>query len=240
MFRNWRERIRAGRALSFSRECSARGDSADAGLYFDAAFSYGWSTTEGAEERLLHPAQVARSLLVGVVRAATERYPVLHVQEAEWSANQHLSEEIRTDSRLSITGRVRLSVSVATEAQARTRFRAREQVYLKEAEQTARLEVLRERVSNRGLGLVWWLDQHDPAQGTTNPKQWTRDLIESYEELATALRRDRATTETEESALLRARVEETLAFVEDPDNAKRFAYYLGEYMTHVMGRSPRE
>lgn len=239
MFRRWRERVRAGQPRRFERTCSARVDSADTGLYFDALLLYGWTVADGAEDRILHPDEVARSLLVGAVRAATERYPVLHVQEAEWSANERLSKEITTDDRLSVRGRVRLSIPVATEAQARARFLARERAHLEEAEHTARLEVLRERLAAPGLGLVWWLDRHDSAQGTTNPKQWTRELVESYEEMAAALSRDRAAVETDEGALLRARVEEALALVEDPEAAKRFAYYLGDYMTRVMGRPPR-
>ncbi|NKZ00016.1 hypothetical protein [Nocardiopsis alborubida] len=239
MFRRWRERVRAGEARRFEHTCSARVDSADSGLYFDALLFYEWTVAVGAEERILHPDEVARSLLVGAVRAATERYPVLHVREAEWSANERLSKAIVTDDRLIVRGRVRLSVPVATEAQARARFLARERVHLEETEHTARLEVLRERLSAPGLGLVWWLDRHDPAWGTTNPKQWTRELIESYEELAAALRRDCAAVETDEGALLRARIEEALALAEDPGAAKRFASYLGDYLTHVVGRSPR-
>lgn len=239
MFRIRKRANAAARRRPFEHTCSAHVESADAGLHFNVALSYGWTIADGAEERVLHPDEVARTLLVEAVRTATERYPVLHVHEAQWSANECLSKKIITDDRLAVTGHVELSLSAATEAQARARYRARERVHLEEAERTARLEVLQERLATPGLGLAWWLDRHAPSEGTAHPKQWTRELIESYEELATALRRDRTDVETEEGALLRARVEEALALAEEPEAAERFAYYLGEYMTHVMGRPPR-
>lgn len=240
MFRTRKRRQASSGRRAYEHSCSARVASADTGLFFDVFLTYGWTLTDGAGERTLHPDEVARSLLVGAVRAATERHSILHVHEAEWSANDHLSREIDTDDRLTVHGRVRLGISAATEAQARARFRARERVYSEEAERTARLEVLRERLMDRGLGLVWWLDRHEPEQGTADPKRWTRELIESYEEFAAALRRDRAAAETEEKALLRARVEEALTLVEDPEIAKRFAYYLEDYLSIVMGRSAQE
>lgn len=238
MFRN-RKRGASASHRPLEHACSARVDSSDTGLYFDASLAYEWRITDGSEERILHPEAVARSLLVGTVRAATKHYPVLHVREAEWSANEHLSREITTDERLTVVGRAELSLSVSTEAHARARFRAREKVHSEEEERAARLAVLQERLLPRGQGLLWWLERHGPVPEGADPKQWTRSLLESYEELTAALRRDRNVSEAEEGALLRARVEEALALVEDSEAAKRFAYYLGDYMTHVMGRSPK-
>lgn len=239
MFRTSKRGNTASSRRTYGHTCSAQVASADTGLYFDAVLTYGWTLTDGAEDRVLHPDEVARSLLVGVVRSATERYPILHLHEAEWSANECLSQRIDIDDRLTVHGRVRLGVSAATEAQARARLRARERVYLEEAEHTARLEVLRERLLSDGLGLVWWLDRHEPKQGAHEPRQWVRELIKSYEEFAAALRRDRAAVETEEKALLRARVEEALTLAEEPEIAKRFAYYLEDYMDLVSGRPAR-
>lgn len=218
------------------RRCTARVDSADAGLYFEAALSYEWTLVERAEERILHPDEVARSLLVGTVRAATAEYPVLHVDEAEWAANRDLSREITADERITVRGHVCLGVPVEVEAQARARYRASEQVRLREVERTARLEVLQELLMSKGLGLVWWLERHEGPSADMGPKQWTRELIESYEGLAAALRRDHASTETEEDALLRSRVEEALALVEDPEVAGRFARHLGDYVARITGK----
>ncbi|MCY9784203.1 hypothetical protein KIK06_09890 [Nocardiopsis sp. EMB25] len=239
MFRSRKRRNTPSNNRTFDRTCSARVESADSGLYFDAHLSYGWTVTDGAEQRILHPDEVARSLLVGAVRAATAKHPVLHFQEAEWAANAELSDEIDDGGRITVSGRVRLGIPAATEARARARYRASEQVRLEEEEQTARLEVLRERVLSQGLGLVWWLDRHQGPEGGASPKQWVGELIDSYQELASALRRDLLSPETEERALLRARVEEALTLAEDPETAKRFAYYLEEYMSLVAGRRPQ-
>ncbi|WP_306366082.1 hypothetical protein [Nocardiopsis sp. CC223A] len=68
--------------------------------------------------------------------------------------------------------------------------------------------------------------------------RWTRELIEGHRELVAALRRESAVAETQEGALLRARVEEALALVEDPETAARFARHLGDYIAHVPARPP--
>ncbi|MEU0241879.1 hypothetical protein ABZ234_29705 [Nocardiopsis sp. NPDC006198] len=219
----------------FDRRCTARVGSADAGLYFDASITYGWTLTAGAQDRILHPDEVARSLLVGAVRAATIEHPALHVQEAEWAANGNLSQEITTDDRVTVRGRVSLGLTADTEARARTRFRVSESARLQETERTVRLEAFRERVLSQGLGLTWWLEQYGGPKGTESPRQWAQELVESYEEVAGALHRDRISVETEEGALLRGRIEETLALVKDPAIAKRFAYHLGDYITYVVG-----
>ncbi|MDE3723311.1 hypothetical protein PWG71_18110 [Nocardiopsis sp. N85] len=214
-------------------------DSADAGLYFEASLSYGWTLEEGAGP-ILHPDEVARSLLLGAVRAATAEHPVLHVDEAQSAANRELSREITTDDRITVVGHVRLGISADTEARARARHLAAERVRREEDERIMRLQVLRERVLSQDLGLVWWLERNGTSQGAAGPAQWTRELIESHGELVAALRREHAVTETREDALLRARVDEALALVADPETAARFARHLGDYIAHIPARPSDE
>lgn len=237
MFRRRKPSVPASEALPLDRVCTARVDSADAGLYFEASLSYGWTVEEGAG-RILHPDEVARSLLVGAVRAATAEYPVLHVDEAQNAANRELSREITTDDRITVSGHVSLDISAHTEALARARRLAAERVRLEETERIARLRVLREQVLSRDLGLMWWLERNGTPQGADSPLRWTREVIESHGALVSALRREHAAMETEEGALLRARVEEALALMEEPETAARFARHLGDYIAHIPGRSP--
>ncbi|MFL1431741.1 MULTISPECIES: hypothetical protein [unclassified Nocardiopsis] len=235
MFRSRKPTGPAPGRRPFDRACAARVDSADPGLYFEASLSYGWTLREGADP-ILHPDEVARSLLVGAVRTATAGYPVLHVGEARSAANRELSREITTDDRITVSGHVRLGITAETEARARARHFAAERVRLEEAERTVRLQILREQVLSQGLGLVWWLERNGTPQGVDSPQRWTRELIESHGELTAALRREQAVTGTEEGALLRARVEEALALVQDPETAGRLARHLGDYIACIPGR----
>ncbi|MDT0329213.1 hypothetical protein [Nocardiopsis lambiniae] len=67
---------------------------------------------------------------------------------------------------------------------------------------------------------------------------WTREPIEDHRELVAVLRRESAVAETREGALLRARVEEALALVEDPETAARFARHLGDCIAHIPPGPP--
>lgn len=215
--------------------CLVRAPSADPGLYFDVTLTYRWRITDG-DRQVLHPDEVARSLLVGALGPATAAHPVLHFQEAGWAANRALSAELDDDGRIRVSGSAHVAVSTETEARARARASARERVRLEQAEHVARLEVLRETVLTRGLGLLWWLERHEAPGKGTDPEEWTRRLIDSYRELAAVVREDRATAEPDGLTVLRTRVEEALAAVQDPEVAQRFAYHLEEYLTRVAGR----
>jgi hypothetical protein len=210
--------------------------SADTGLYFDVTLSYGWSLTDQGEGRVLYPDEVARGLLVGALTPVTVAYPVLHVREAEWAANRALSDELDDRGRVRVSGRAHVAISAETEAWARARASARERVRVEQAEEVARLEVLRDTVLAPGLGLLWWFDRHGVPGGEADPEEWTRRLIRSYHELADALREDRLAAEPDGTVVLRARVEEALAAVKDPEVAERFAYHLEDYLRRVARR----
>ncbi|WP_304455448.1 hypothetical protein [Nocardiopsis sp. YSL2] len=211
-----------------------RAPSADPGLYFDVSLTYQWRITDG-DRQILHPDEVARSLLVGALGPVTAVHPVLHVQEAGWAANRALSAELDGDGRIRVAGSAHVAVSTETEARARARASARERVRLEQAEHVARLEVLRETVLTQGLGLLWWLDRHEAPGTGTDPEEWTRRLIDSYRELAAVVREDRTTAEPDGLTVLRTRMEEALAAVKDPEVAQRFAYHLEDYLKRVTG-----
>ncbi len=106
---------------------------------------------------------------------------------------------------------------------------AREQ-RIAEAAETARLELLRERLLDRRLGPVWWVDRYADLQfATGDPATKTASVLTAFDRLAVALRRDEVrNTEGQgvEVAVLRARAGELLAALEDPSTRERAGHLL--------------
>ncbi|MGY1435257.1 hypothetical protein [Streptomyces sp. LHW50302] len=197
-------------------------ESANHGLYFEARITYGWQRVP-EQGPLLYGDEVARSLLRDLASRICADYPVLLNREAQDAVNAELGQPICGDPRLEVTGRVRLSVADHTVAIARRRVEAAEQQRLAEAAETARLEILRERLLDQHLGPVWWVDRYADLQfATGDPKQKTKSVLDAYELIADLLRRtDPERRADDEMAALRARASELLATLEDPATRKR-------------------
>ncbi|MEU3140114.1 hypothetical protein ABZ645_12155 [Nocardiopsis alba] len=219
-FRRRRGKVNTNEKGELNRKFSISIESADRGLCFEANFNYQWRIREDNEGRVLNPDAVARSLLADAVREKVSAHPVLHTNEAEWAANHQLSKQIITDRRLLVTGQVRLRTLPAVEEEARARIAAANHARLQEAAETARLEVLRDRLLTQGLGLVWWIDRYADSQfASGDPGEKTASVVEAFKTLTHALRQDSAQANSDAAALLRARMEELLTVLENPELA---------------------
>lgn len=206
----------------FGRTFSAQLPSADHGLYFDVRFAYDWAPEPSPQAPLLHGDAVARSLLTDHATKALCTYPVLMADTAETAVNRVLSEEIRDDERLRVTGRCTVVVGEDTLLAARRRSEAAERHRVEGAAHVARLEVLRDLLLDGGLGLVWWIDRYADLQFSAgDPKAKTESVIGAFQLVTDALHADAALGRHDENALLRARVEELLGAFHDPSTRSR-------------------
>jgi hypothetical protein len=213
---------------------SARLSSADHGLFFEAHFRYDWKSVSSQEGLIFHGDAVARTLLREKAAALTADYPVLSADAAESAVNRALSEGIRADPRITVTGHITLAVSEHTLRTATHRAEAAESEYLREASRTARLEMLRAIMLDQGLGLVWWVDRYADLQfAAGDPRAKAESVIAAFRLVTEALRSDTARSQPDENAIIRARVEEILLALSDPQTSKRAADLL-ETILHTL------
>ncbi|MFD0032111.1 hypothetical protein ACFVJK_28300 [Streptomyces sp. NPDC127172] len=213
-------------------------ESADRGLYFSASFTYEWHLVPDTAP-LLHGNAVAQTLLRDVAAPTAERYDVLADDAAQAAINSDLSHEIRTDPRLVVSGHVTLSVTEVMSAAARQRHHAAEQLRTQEALTTAQLEILRERLLDRGLGLVWWVDRYADLQfAAGDPADKAASVVKAFTALTDALRAQRFLALPDERSVIRARVEELLSCLEDPVTGKRAADLLEEIVRTLAPNAP--
>lgn len=197
-------------------------ESADHGLYFEARITYSWQRLP-EQGSLLYGDEVARSLLRDLASDICANYPVLLNREAQDAVNAELGQPVCDDPRLKVTGGVRLSVADHTVAIAQRRVEAAEKQRLAAVAETARLELLRERLLDQHLGPVWWVDHYADLQfATGDPKQKTQSVLDAFELITDVLRRTGPKRRgDDEMAALRARASELLATLEDPATRKR-------------------
>ncbi|MFG3259888.1 hypothetical protein [Streptomyces sp. NPDC048172] len=208
----------------------------DSGLYFEARLTCRWQSATGP---LLFGDVVARCLLRDAANTVSSRYPVLLPSEAEDAVNARLSEPLRQDPRLEATGRVRLSITQDTEVLARRRAEAAAQQRLAEETETVRLELLRERLLDRQLGVVWWLDRYADLQfADGDPDEKTKSVLAAFRQVTQTLRSDTGAGEGRagEIAVLRARIDELLATFEDPATSKRAFDLLETVIATILPR----
>ncbi|MGW2330218.1 hypothetical protein ACWC5C_31300 [Streptomyces sp. NPDC001700] len=222
----------------FGRTFSAQLPSADHGLYFDVRIAYDWTAESSRQVPLLNGDAVARSLLTDHAGEALRTYPILMADTAETAVNRVLSEEIRDDQRLCVTGRGTVVVTEATLLAARRRSEAAERYRVEEAAHVARLEGLRDLLLDGGLGLVWWIDRYADLQFSAgNPKVKTESVLGAFQLVTDALRADAASGQHDEDALMRARVEELLGAFHDPSTRLR-AMDLLESVLNLLAPEP--
>ncbi|WP_189038156.1 hypothetical protein [Streptomyces daqingensis] len=208
-------------------------ESAESNLNFEAIFTYSWrcSTDQGA---LLHGDEVARTLLRDAAAEVTGRYNLLLIKEAQDAVNSRLSEEIDSDPRLVVSGRVQLSASEQMLASAHQRAVAARDLQVSEAAETARLEVLRERLLDKRLGPVWWIDRFADLQFSTgDPASKAESVLQAFHLMVGVIRTEAAQVQTDEISVVRARVNELLSSLEAPETRKRAADLL-ETVIHTL------
>ncbi|WP_413811282.1 hypothetical protein [Streptomyces sp. OE57] len=141
---------------------------------------------------------------------------------AETAVNHMLSEEIRDDQRLCVTGGVTVVVTEDTLLAACRRSEAAERHRVEEAAHIARLEVLRDLLLDGGLGLVWWIDRYADLQFSAgDPKSKTESVLGAFRLVSDALHADAAFGQGDENVLMRARIEELLDAFRNPDTRMR-------------------
>ncbi|MGO4747158.1 hypothetical protein AB4212_00680 [Streptomyces sp. 2MCAF27] len=157
---------------------------------------------------------------------------------AETAVNRILSEEIRDDQRLCVTGQVTVVVLEDMLRAARRRCEAAERCRAEEAVHVARLEVLRDLLLDRGLGLVWWIDRYADLQFSAgDPKTKTESVLDAFRLVFDALRTDATFRQRDANALIRARVEELLGAIQDPDTRKRAMDLLETILSFLAPQS---
>lgn len=210
-----------------------------ASLYFTAAFEYEAVPAPGLHEPPLHPHAVARSHLREQASDITQTYLPQAWKEAEDAVNTLLSQPLCSEPRLIITAGVSLSLDTETETLSRRQEQAERQLVSADHDETVRLDLLRTRLLDPCLGLMSWLDRHtDTLNAPDHPADTAAAVIASFTAVHTALLRD--TGAQAQTALVRARVDELLATLENPKTAQRAAQVLEQlvHIIHSEGRPP--
>ncbi|WP_307080153.1 hypothetical protein [Streptomyces canus] len=170
---------------------------------------------------------MAQTLMGSAAARVAKRYEVLWVEAAQAAVNSALSEEISTDPRLLVTGAAALTITEETAAAARERRRAVERLRIEEAVITEHLEILRERLLDRRIGLAWWIHRYADLQfAAGDPAAKAEAVVAAFGTITRALGKDRADVVPDEKTMIRARVEELLTALEDPVTGKRAADLL--------------
>lgn len=226
-----RRRHRSGEGRG---ELVTRLASADSGLYFDVRITYEWGSFP-EQAPVLHGDEVARSLLYEAAAVRCAKYPAPQAREAQDSVNALLSESVRTDERMVISGRAQVCTTDEYLALARRREVMAHEQRMAEAAETVRLESLRERLVDQRLGPVWWIDRYADLQfATGDPAAKMTSVLTAFDLLAVALRRGDAAYADDDNAVLRARVGELLATLEDPATRKQAANVLETALTVLV------
>ncbi|MEE1796420.1 hypothetical protein PUR28_37525 [Streptomyces sp. BE308] len=220
-----------GTPQRFGRHFTTRLRSADHGLLIEARFVYDWQPLDPPGGVILHGDAVARSMLTDLAAASAAVYPVLLADTAEAAINRELSHEIRTDPRLSVSGLVTLAVSEDTLLAATRRTVAAEHEHVREASRTTRLEALRRLLLDEKLGLVWWIDRYADLQfAAGDPSAKIASVITAFQLATDALRIDVAGNQPDDRTVVRARFEEILAVLDDPQTTRRAA----DLLEHIL------
>ncbi|MFG3242155.1 hypothetical protein [Streptomyces sp. NPDC048157] len=215
----------------FGRHFTTRLRSADHGLLIEARFDYGWKPLTPPGVALLHGDAVARSILTDIAAASAADYPVLLVDAAEAAINRQLSHEICIDPRLSVSGHATLNVTEDTRLAATRRTVAAEHEHVREASLITRLENLRRLVLDQRLGLVWWIDRYADLQfAAGDPGAKMASVIRAFQLATDALCIDTAQNDPDDRTVIRARMEEILALLSDPQTTIRAADLLGHIL----------
>lgn len=239
---NWR---RAGRSRStgehaFPHAFTTRLPSGDQDIDFHARIRYEL-TPDPDQQPALHPHAVARSLLRDHCASATTAVAALDLDEANDRANEALSRPITADPRLTVTGAAEVGLRASARRLARRNLAVQHRLHEAEYAQTVHLEHLRQRLTDPGLGLAWWIDQHAATLwATSRPGQSAADLVAAFDALHTAMARRSLHRRVDPATLVHARVDEILAVLEDPMIAPRAAEVLEQLVSviHDAQRQP--
>ncbi|MFI7246486.1 hypothetical protein [Streptomyces qinglanensis] len=216
-----------------------RFESADTGLHFEAQISCSW---QQVQESLLYGDEAARSLIREAAAPVCRAYPVLLTAEAQDAVNARLSGGIRDDPRLVVHGEVRLIVAEHTRKQALRRMEVAEAQRLREAAETARLEAVRERLTDRRLGPVAWTERYADLQfATGDPAAKMQSVLAAYDAIAQWLRStDPESAGPPGGAALRARASELIAVLEDPARQEHAAQLLDAALSVFQPKPDRQ
>ncbi|WP_030888494.1 MULTISPECIES: hypothetical protein [Streptomyces] len=216
-----------------------RFESADSGLHFEARIGYSWQQRQAP---LLCGGEAARTLIRETAVPVCHTYPVLLTAEAQDAVNARMDGGIREDPRLLVHGEVQLTVAEHTRQQALRRTEAAEAQRLREAAETARLEAVRERLTDRRLGPVAWAERYADLQfATGDPASKMRSVLAAYDAIAQWLR----STDSEPAgppggAALRARASELIAVLEDPARQEHAAQLLDAALSVFQPKPDRQ
>ena len=232
-------RPQPAREFEFPHAFTTRLPSNDQGIDFHVRIGYDL-TPNGDQQPALHPHAVARTLLRHYCGRATSAAPALDLEDANDRANQALSQPITADARLSVTGVADVSLDAAARRLARRNQAAQQRLHDAEHAQTVHLEHLRRRLTDPGLGLAWWLDQHAATLwATSHPGHTAADLVAAFDALHTAVTRRPLDARLDQTTLVHARVDEILAILEDPTIAPRAAAVLEQLVSVLRDAQPQ-
>ncbi|WP_158897286.1 hypothetical protein [Streptomyces hygroscopicus] len=210
-------------------------DSLRPGLRFTATITYEFSL---GSDMPYHPHATARSHLREQARRIAIKYRPLDVEDAEDAVNAALSKPLRTDPRMAISAHVSLALDERTVLIARRQEQTELDLLTADHEESVRLDLLRARMLDPRLGLLWWLDRHAGwLYAPDAPEQRTSAVLAAFRELRAALLRDQGEAPAVQSALVRARVDELLTMLEDPETAGRAAEILEQLVQIIYGKT---
>lgn len=230
---------RPTKGSTFPHAFTTRLPSSDQGVNFHVRIGYKL-TLDPDQQPALHPHAVARSLLRHHCGRAVGAVAALDLEDANDRANQALSHPITADPRLTVVGVADVSLLAVARRLARRNAAAQQRLHDAEHAQTVHLQYLRQRLTDPGLGLAWWVDQHAATLwATSHPGHTAADLVAAFDTLHTALTRRSLDARPDQAILVHARVDEILAILEDPTIAPRAAAVLEQLVSVFRDAQPQ-
>ncbi|MGP4112123.1 hypothetical protein ACTWP5_14555 [Streptomyces sp. 4N509B] len=147
---------------------------------------------------------------------------MLLADDAEAAINRDLSEPLRSDPRLVVNGSVSLTITDDSRIVADERIRAAQREQQAMAGLISHLEGLRELLLDRHLGIVWWIERYADCQfAVGDPAAKTASLLRTFRMITGALAADQERSQSDVNAVIKARVAELLAALDDPVSGRR-------------------
>ncbi len=160
----------------------------------------------------------SRSLLRETVEPTVQKYDVADLAAAEAAANSELSMPLGEGCRIRVEGEISLTVPQETNKLSNDLAVLEARLRLEQHHDTIRLSLLRERLADPALGLVWWMDRYADLQfATGDPEVKVKSIIGAYKTIREYLSETELQVETGDRAYVRRRIDEVFDTLGDSD-----------------------
>ncbi|MFH9405154.1 hypothetical protein ACH4JS_36140 [Streptomyces sp. NPDC017638] len=213
-------------------------ESKDIGLHYQAVIRYRWwidSETPAALPTDLD-ALVRRTLSEQIAKIATE-HKISDRVSAQKAMNDVIGRRLRdVKNRLSFEGRVRLVVPRFIRKVARRRFAEETELRSVHARQTVELELLLERMTDKTLGPVWWVNQYADIGSEVEDPQKHINRLAAFRSLQKALDDAKSRKLADEHALVRGKIDEIFNALQDEQSLALALQVMNRMLDHLGAR----